>query len=79
MSFNAVTAVSVKGNKYRLNFWSVNRDQATNRIKKMTIEVKKWIKQYEITIIDKASLKKLFWLLGNYEKLKIFIYICLRY
>ena len=45
----------------------------------MTIEVKNWIKQYEITVIDKASLKKFFWLSGNYKKLKIFIYICLRY
>ena len=38
MSFNAVTAVSVKGNKNRINFWSVNRDQATNRIKKWQLK-----------------------------------------
>lgn len=43
MGFANVAIVTVKGNSYRIHFWYINKDEATNLLKNVDLSKKKWI------------------------------------
>lgn len=55
MGFANVAIVTVKGNSYRIHFWYINKDEATNLLKNVDLSKKK-VDHYKIINHYKFSL-----------------------